>query len=177
MLIDNLLASGAEARGTARRFGLSKSAVSRHYEGHVSDAYKASVRVGPFGSEENLRKLVAEGQANDIETLLAYRKLINSRAIANWEVGADNALAVLAKAAHDNVALHAKITGGLAPTRSEVTVSVMQDPRTVKFVTLVMGLVRKHPEAREDVAALVRECFGDGDGSGLINVTPELAHG
>ena len=176
VLIDNLLASGADGHAVARRFRLGKDAPRRHYERHVSDQYKASVRAGPFGSEENLRKLVAEGQATDLETLRAYRALINSRALANFEVGADAAFAGLAKAAHDNIALHAKITGGLAPTRTELTINVMQDPRTVRFVTLITGLVRKYPQTRADVTALVRECFGEADGRPLLDVTPEAAH-
>ena len=161
MQIDHLLASGAEARATARRFGLSKDSVGRHYRDHVSDAWKASIKVGPFGSEENLRKLIAGSQTNNIETLAAYRAVINTQIIANAEVGAVGALGALLKAGHDNVSLHAKITGDLAPARSELTVNILQDPRTIRFVTRVMGLVRKFPETRADIAELVRECFGD----------------
>ena len=176
VLADSLMASGAELRATARRFGFSKSALARHYEGHVSTAYKASVKAGPFGSEENLRKLIAEGQVNNLETLEAYRAIIGQRIVANMEVNADNALIGLMKVGQENVALHAKLTGGMAPTESKVTISVLQDPRTVKFVTLIMGLVRKHPDTREDVAALVRECFGTSDGAGLLNVTHEASN-
>ena len=174
MLIDHLLSSGADGRATARRFDLGKDSVYRHFRDHVSEAFKGSVRAGPFGSEENLRKLVAAGQVNDLETLDAYRAIIGSRLVANVEVGADKDVAALLKAGHENVALRAKITGGLAPTRSEVTVNVLQDPRTVRLVTMLMAIPREFPETRARITEIVRMAFGAPEEPALIDATPEV---
>jgi hypothetical protein len=48
--INWLIASGAPLKPLGPRFGLSSTAVYNHAAKHVSDQFKASVRVGPFAS-------------------------------------------------------------------------------------------------------------------------------
>ena len=58
--INWLIASGAPLKPLGPRFGLSSTAIYNHAAKHVSDQFKASVRVGPFSSEEKLREICAE---------------------------------------------------------------------------------------------------------------------
>lgn len=97
ILIDNLVSSGAEMRATARRFGLGRDAVRRHFDSHVSDAYKASVVAGSFGEEEDLRKILLVSRARTIERLDALFSGLQSRWLANVEAGADTAVVSLSK--------------------------------------------------------------------------------
>ena len=67
--IDYLLVCSAGSHGEGRRalakkFGVSADALWRHAKNHISEDYRAAVKVGPFESEGALRKLLAETGAS-----------------------------------------------------------------------------------------------------------------
>jgi hypothetical protein len=176
LTIDHSLAAGATFTATAKRFGLGDESVRRHFANHVSKAFVTAVKASAFGSEDALRKFVADGQLGDLEHLQALRAILTTRIIAAAETGDDRQLGALIGRAHDNVDMRAKIIGSYAPTRSEVQVSVADDPRVFTLVQAIVGLVKRHPAIREDVTNLVRATFKKDQPAALLDVTPELAH-
>jgi hypothetical protein len=67
--IDWLIASGATRRAIAEKFGLQYDGVQRHARNHISAEYIKTVKVGPFGSEAELRKLTAENSTSVAQNL------------------------------------------------------------------------------------------------------------
>lgn len=123
LVIDNLLASGAEARATARRFGLGKDALARHFRDHVSDTWKAAVRIGPYGSREELAKLCTEEGISVVQGLRALYASHHAMLIANREAGATGAYVAIAREVRATLNDIGRITGELLPTVANVSVT------------------------------------------------------
>src|SRR5579864_7863633 len=83
--IDFLLASGAPKDPLGKKFGLSGDALTRHFARHVSEDFKRSTKIGPFQSEEHLRKLCAEGGVSVLENLRAVHSGLAGRWLVAYE--------------------------------------------------------------------------------------------
>jgi hypothetical protein len=97
---DWLLAAGATCRAVATKFKLSVDAVERHRKRHLSREFLASVRLGPWKSEEELRRLTAENSTSVLENLMAIYGALTSRFLAAHESGSDPTVALLSKEMH-----------------------------------------------------------------------------
>src|SRR5712692_1849017 len=93
--IDYLIASNSALKPLAPRFGLRPSAIYNHARKHVSDQYKRAIRVGPFSSEEQLRKLCAENGASVLDSLKGIYGGLASHWLMAFESGADTTLCML----------------------------------------------------------------------------------
>src|SRR5215471_1046219 len=92
--INWLIASGAPLKPLGPRFGLSSTAIYNHAAKHVSEQFKASVRIGPFASEEKLREICAENGASVLTQLRAITGAIAARWLNAFEAGAHDQFVV-----------------------------------------------------------------------------------
>ena len=67
--IDYLCAQGGALLRIAKKFGVGDDALRRHFARHVTDDFKAGVKLGPFKSEEHLRTLCAEAGTSVLDNL------------------------------------------------------------------------------------------------------------
>src|SRR5262245_11844860 len=95
--IDYLLVCSARNHGEGRRalaqkFDVSADALWRHGKNHISDEYRAAVKIGPFESEDALRKLVAETGASVLDRYNSVYSGHLSRWLIALESGNDDAM-------------------------------------------------------------------------------------
>jgi len=64
--IELLVATGAHQRAVAKKFGISKDALSRHWLSHVDDERRVALQFGPV-ERERLASLVAEESTSVID--------------------------------------------------------------------------------------------------------------
>jgi hypothetical protein len=158
--IDYLLASGAAVSAVVRQFKLQRDAAYRHAKNHISDEYRRAVLVGPLKNVEHLQKLVAE---NGVSVLENYRSLyagLVSRWLAALESSSDQTLCMLTARMTSLLESMGKISGELLPAVGNITVNNTQIISGATLATLaddLMLLVRKHPQIRDDLVAMLRE--------------------
>jgi hypothetical protein len=133
--IDYLAASGASLAPLAAQFRLKRSAVYNHSARHISDAYRAAIKIGPFESEEHLRRLCAESGVSVLDNLRAIYGGVAARWLVAFEAGADQTLALLTTKLQANLALQGQLTRELMPPGSTVNNSlVIVTPEVVRAV-------------------------------------------
>ena len=151
--IDYLAASGAPLKPLALRFALKPSAMYNHCRRHISEAYKRAVKIGPYESEEHLRKLCAESGTSVLENLRAIYGGLASRWLVNFEAGADQTLALLTTRLHSNLELQGRLTKELLPPGSTTINNLIITDDIVKAVQAM----RPTPEQRSAFAAYYRK--------------------
>ena len=144
--------SGAALKPLSARFGLKPSAMYNHCRRHISEAYKRSVKVGPFESEEHLRKLCAESGTSVLENLRAIYGGLCSRWLVNFEAGADQTLALLTTKLHSNLELQGRLTKELLPPGSTINTLIVTDD-----IVRAVQAMRPTPEQRAAFAAYYRK--------------------
>jgi len=152
--INFLLARGAAFAAVARQFGLSEDSVTRHYRNHVPSEFKAQVKLGPFQSEEHLRKLCAEAGTSVLDNLRSIYSGLTSRWLVNYEAGDDATLVMLSRELHTNLVTQARLTRELMPAPSSVVNNFFQLPLFGDLQSRLLTILRDFPEAR---AAVLRE--------------------
>jgi hypothetical protein len=83
---------GSGRRALGEKYGLSQHAIWRHGKAHISEEYRKAARVGPFQSEEELRRLVAESGASALDRFNALYNGHLSRWLHALEIGDDDAM-------------------------------------------------------------------------------------
>lgn len=116
LALEYTLACGAGQNATAERFGLGKDAVSRHWSNHVSDAWKAATRLGPYGSREQLEQLCLDKSVSVVEGLHALYASYHAAFIANREAGATNQLISVGREMRAVLNDIGRITGEILPS-------------------------------------------------------------
>jgi hypothetical protein len=172
--LDWLIASGSQLKPLAQRFGLSPNAIYNHARKHITPEFRAAVRVGPFSSEEELRRLCAENGASVVEQLRAVNGAVSARWLIAFEAGADATFADLTSQLRKNLELMAKLTKELAPVPSVVTTNnfvLFQSPEYIAAVTGIADALRPFPEARRAVTAALRR-LGAASERPLLEVHP-----
>jgi hypothetical protein len=154
--IDYLCSQGGPLLPIAKRFGLGDDALRRHFARHVALDYKAAIKAGPFGSEEQLRKLAAEGGASVLENLRAIYGGLASRWLTAFECGDDATLALLTGRMHNNLTMQARLTHELMPAPANVT-NLFLSPQFTDLQATLIGALRNFPEARRAVVSALRE--------------------
>ena len=97
---------GEGRRALAKKFGVSADALWRHAKNHISEDYRAAVKMGPFESEGALRKLLAETGASVLDR---YNAVYNGH-LARWLVALE--------AGHDETMIrHGNVMAALPPKR------------------------------------------------------------
>jgi hypothetical protein len=155
--IDYLLVCSAGSHGEGRRalakkFNVSADALWRHAKNHISQKYRAAIKVGPFESEDALRKLLAETGASVLDR---YNAVYNGH-LARWlvalEAGQDDLMI-----RHGNVmaALLGKIgllTREMLPSGAHQTIqqNFYMSADFYNFQRRAVAVLRRHPEALAD---------------------------
>jgi hypothetical protein len=154
--IDWLIACGGTRRAIADKFGLPRDGLLRHAKNHISPEYIKTVKIGPFGSEAALRKLVSENSVSVVENLTSIYGALASRFLANLEAGADAMTVQLAKSMHDNLALRARISKELQ-TAPSMVVNVLNQPVILELQSRLLEVLTAHPAARAAVLRAFRD--------------------
>jgi hypothetical protein len=166
--IDYLLVCSAGSHGEGRRalankFGVSADALWRHGKNHISDEYRAAVKIGPFENEDALRKLLAETGASVLDRYNAVYAGHLSRWLVALESGNDDAMIK-----HGSVmaALLAKVgilTREMLPpgAHQQITQNFFATPDFYSFQRRALNVLRQFPEVldawREEFAPQIGE--------------------
>jgi hypothetical protein len=175
--INWLIASGAPLKPLGPRFGLSSTAIYNHAAKHVSDQFKASVRVGPFATEEKLREICAENG----ESVLTQLRAINGAVAARWlnafEAGAHDQFVDLTVQLRKNLELMAKLTKELVPPSTTVvnTNNFTLNAEYVQVIAALSTALRPFPEARQAVRLALCQFNTTDQQPPLIETSPEEA--
>ncbi len=172
--VDFLIATGAEIAALGRQFGLSRSGLSRHADRHVSAAYKRTIKIGPHTSEEALRRLMAENGASVLENLNALYAGYAGRWMANLEAGADHAMVSMGREMREILALRAKISKEIAPPSHLSLHAHFADPRIDALRQALLEYAGAHPEARHDLAPVLRAALAPDQSAAPMNITPKV---
>ena len=151
--IDYLIAAGSEIKPLGQKFRLGASALYNHAKRHISTAYIRAIKIGPFESEEQLRKLCAEAGTSVVQNLDAIYGGLASRWLANFESGADNKLAQLTDRMLRTLELKARITKEVMPPGATLNQTLIVTPDIVNAVQAM----KPTPEQREAFARAWRQ--------------------
>ncbi len=157
--IDFLLASGPTCKSISTKFRLHHDSVLRHRARHLSREFVASIKLGPFKSEAELRRLTAENSNSVLENLMALYGALTSRFLACHESGSDQLRVLLSKELHRNLELRAKISRELAPPSTTVTTNVFNLAPVLELQGALLRVLAR-PEfaaARAEVIKAFRE--------------------
>jgi hypothetical protein len=157
--IDWLLATGAAGvRAIANQFpGLNYHALHRHGKLHISDRYKAAVRVGSFRSEDELRKLCAEAGTSSLQNMRALHNGHYARWLVALEAGDDKNMIAHGYLMLEAQRAQAKISGEAMPAPSSVTNNFfLTEDWLHGFTHDLLHVVRKHPEVKADIMKLLK---------------------
>ena len=152
--IDAAVIGGAAYRDVARRYDLSKDAVARHRESHLSPALVAL---------EAEREADGGRTAHDrLEGLYLKAERILAAAMAD---GKPSVSLAAIRELRQTCELLAKLTGELDDR--PVTVNVLTSPEWLQVRGAVLGALAAHPEAQRSVA----------DALAVVEARPELEAG
>ena len=154
-----MLAGGAGQKAVAKRYGISKDSVHRHWTRHIDAKRKARLLVGPV-QEQALRARIAEESSSVIDQLRATRAgLYESYDIA-LKMGDLNSVALLAGKIHENLRITGNITGELASSplvqinnSQNHMIMLMENAEFTAFQARLVAVLRAYPEARMAVLA------------------------
>jgi hypothetical protein len=158
------LATGASHPSLAKKFGLTKDCVWRHNKGHITEDYRRSVKIGPFETEDHLRKLCAESGTSVLDRLNAIYSGLSARWLVALEAGDDIGLGMLSGRMLDtgrmldNLALQAKLTKELVPpgAHGPVTNNFYLSTEYLTMLRVAAVALRPYPEARQAFARALR---------------------
>jgi hypothetical protein len=156
--LDFLLATGASHPSLAKKFGLTKDCVWRHNKGHITEDYRRSVKIGPFESEDHLRKLCAESGTSVLDRLNAIYSGLSARWLVALEAGDDTGLGMLSGRMLDNLGLQARLTKELVPpgAHGPVTNNFYLSTEYLTMLRVAAVALRPYPEARQAFARALR---------------------
>jgi hypothetical protein len=161
--IEMLRAGGATLRRIAARFGppLSKDTIHRHCRDHLSRERRAELIAGPVRVHELAGK-AAEESRGLLEQLQIVRSVLLNQFLVAAEAGDRHGVATLAPQLLLSLRELGRLTGELREL-SGVTINqqnVLNLFAMPEFTKLQQGLLmvaRKHPEARGDIVAVLRD--------------------
>jgi len=157
--IELLVATGAHQRAVAKKFGLSKDALSRHWLSHVDDERRVALQFGPV-ERERLASLVAEESTSVIDHFRAVRSalytFLNAALTAGDVTGGSMASGRLLECLNSM----ARITGEISQSpMMQLTQNnfFLNDPQFAQFQAQLVAALRPFPEARKAVIAVFEQ--------------------
>jgi hypothetical protein len=158
LLVVSLGTHGAGRRVLAAKFGVSRDSLARHGMNHISEEYRRSVRIGPFESEDHLRKLCAEAGTSVLERFNAIYSGLSNRWLAAFEIGNDDTLCRLSGQMQANLAMQARLTKELLPpgAHTEIQNNFYLSPEIYNLQRRALSALRRHPEALKDFIRAMR---------------------
>lgn len=151
--IELLLAGGAGQTAVAKKYGMSKDSVHRHWHGHVSEERRSALMFGPV-QREALASHLAEESSSVIDHYRAVRAGLYALYDAAVTAGDRNGGALLAGRLHENLAAMARLTGQLAASplvQISQTNIFLNDPAFASFQADLIRVLSRFPEARDAV--------------------------
>jgi hypothetical protein len=153
-----LRVAGTPYRVLADKFGIGKDAIVRHFHGHVTDARKAELMVGPAQVKE-----LAVAAADESRTVMDYLAIARSVLFRQFlnaaEAGDRNGVVSVADSLLVALRDCAKITGELRQlsgvTINQNTVNFVGTPAFVLSSGLLQ-IARNHRAAKADIIGLLR---------------------
>ena len=155
--IDLAIATGLAKRAVATRFGVSRDAVWRHAQAHLSAEMRAALATKLLQREGDTRRMLLEEGAGVSEALKAIRGPLFRSFLAAVDNGDTKAAAALSGRLHENLAFVAKLTGELVPHAGTTITNVLLSPDFQRLRTELIRVLARYPEARAEVAAVFRQ--------------------
>ena len=142
---------GSGRRALGEKYGLSQHAIWRHGKAHISEEYRKAARVGPFQSEEELRRLVAESGASALDRFNALYNGHLSRWLHALEIGDDDAMTRHGALMGQLLAKIGVITKELTPSsaHTSITNNLPLSPDYYVFQQRAAAVLRRFPEVWE----------------------------
>ena len=145
----------------ARQYKLPKDAVYRHANSnHISDRFRAAVRVGPFRDETTLRRLCAETGTSVLENFRAIYAGLAARWLEAYKHGDDTKLVSLSGKMIDLLERQGKISGELMPEASRITNNFLITPEFFSLQASLLKALREFPEAKKALLLELRKLEG-----------------
>ena len=155
--IDLAVATGLSKRAVAARFGVSRDAVWRHAQAHLTSEMRAALATKLLQREGDTRRILLEEGAGVTEALKAIRGPLFGLFLAAVDSGDTRAAAALSGRLHENLALIAKLTGELVPHVSTNITNILLSPDFRRLRTDLIRVLARHPQAQVEVAAVFRQ--------------------
>lgn len=153
--IELILASGAGQLAVARKFGLSKDSVARHWHRHVSDERKAALIVGP-AALQSLGAKVGEEAESVLDLHKAVRAPLWAAYAAAAEAGDAVTLDRLSGRLTDSISATGRLTGELASSplvQNNVQINLIANPEFERFRSNLLRVLSRFPDAARAVIA------------------------
>src|SRR5947199_4381582 len=125
--IDLAIATGLSKRAVAERFGVSRDAVWRHAQTHLTAEMRAALATKLLQREGDTRRILLEEGGGVSEALEAIRGPLFGLFLAAVDTG-DKAASALSGRLHENLALTAKLTGELVPHAGTSITNILLSP-------------------------------------------------
>jgi len=155
--IDLAIATGLSKRAVAERFGVSRDAVWRHAQAHLSAEMRAALATKLLQREGDTRRILLEEGAGVTEALKALRGPLFGLFLAAVDTGDSKAAVALAGRLHENLALVAKLTGELVPHAGTSITTILLSPDFQRLRAELIGVLAHYPEAQAEVTTVFRQ--------------------
>ena len=155
--IDLALATGLSKRAVAQRVEVSRDAVWRHAQAHLTAEMRAALATKLLQREGDTRRILLEEGAGVTEALKAIRGPLFGLFLAAIDTGDHKAAAALSGRLHENLALVAKLTGELVPHAGTSITNVLLSPDFQRLRAELIRVLARYPEAQAEVAAVFRQ--------------------
>jgi hypothetical protein len=142
---------GKGLRAVAKKFEISFAALYRHAHAHISTEYRNAVKIGPFQSEEHLRKLLAESGASVLDRFNALYSGHLSRWLNALEACDDHNMLQHGRMMSVLLGRVGLITHELMPSTAHTNIqqNFYMSPDFHAFQRRAIQVLRKHPEAMQ----------------------------
>jgi hypothetical protein len=155
--IDLAIATGLSQRAVAERFDVSRDAVWRHAQTHLTAELRAALATKLLQREGDTRRILLEEGASVTEALKAIRGPLFGLFLAAVDIGDNKAAAALSGRLHENLALVAKLTGELVPHAGTSITNILLSPDFQRLRAELICVLTRYPEAQAEVAAVFRQ--------------------
>ena len=141
----------------AARFVVSRDAVWRHAQAHLTSEMRAALATKLLQREGDTRRILLVEGAGVTEALKAIRGPLFCLYLAAVDTGDGKAAAALSGRLHENLALVAKLTGELVPHAGTTITNILLSPDFQRLRAELVRVLARYPEARAEVAAVFRQ--------------------
>ena len=155
--IDLAIATGVAKRAIAERFQVSRDAVWRHAQAHMTAEMRAALATKLLQREGDTRRILLEEGAGVSEALKAIRGPLFGLFLAAVDTGDNRAATALSGRLHENLALVAKLTGELVPHAGTTITNILLSPDFQRLRAELIRVLARYPEAQAQVAAVFRQ--------------------
>lgn len=157
--IEALRLGGASFRALSARFGIGKDALFQHMRHHVTNSRKCELIAGPAKVEELANQAAGESRSL-LEQLSIVRSVLLNRFLNAAEAGDNTATAGLSGRLLESLRELGKLTGELRQisgvTVNNNTLNITASPQYARLQEGLVQIYRAHPQARDDIVALLR---------------------